>query len=179
MAKKKQKPLEPEEGPEGFEFDDFEDKKGEEPEVEEFMEIGGSPVPGITLRHVLRGHTDEINRIAWSPDGRYLASPSTDTTIRIWDVEHGKCIKTLKEPKNAMVTDVVWSPIGGKLASVSSNLAIWDIYSWKLIREVPMYDGGCFTVDWSQNSEYIAVGGSDQNIRIELNEANPVVSGAS
>ncbi len=30
----------------------------EEPEVKDFLEIGGSPVLGLTLRHVLRGHTE-------------------------------------------------------------------------------------------------------------------------
>jgi WD40 repeat protein len=64
----------------------------EEPEVPTFTEIGGSPVPGLTLRHVLRGHTGGINRIAWSPDGHYLASPSDDKSLRIWDVERGECI---------------------------------------------------------------------------------------
>jgi hypothetical protein len=39
------------------------ERKQEEPEVEEFMEIGGSPVLGITLRQVLRGHIGTINRI--------------------------------------------------------------------------------------------------------------------
>ena len=36
----------------------------EQPEVEEFMEIGGSPAPGITLRQVLRGHMDAIPFVA-------------------------------------------------------------------------------------------------------------------
>lgn len=45
----------------------------EEPAAKDFLEIGGSPVPGLTLRHVLRGHKGVINRIAWSPDGSYLA----------------------------------------------------------------------------------------------------------
>lgn len=70
------------------------------PETEEqpkdFTEIGGSPVPGLTLRHVLRGHTDSISRIAWSPDGKYLASPSRDKTIRIWDVSMGECVRFWK-----------------------------------------------------------------------------------
>ena len=65
------------------------------PEVEEFMEIGGSPVPGITLRQVLHGHTEDINYITWSPDGQYLASPSNDTTICIWDVNSGECVTVL------------------------------------------------------------------------------------
>lgn len=61
----------------------------EESQVPTFTEIGGSPVPGLTLRHVLRGHKDWIGRIAWSPDGSYLASPSADKTIRIWDAHSG------------------------------------------------------------------------------------------
>lgn len=40
--------------------------------------------PGVKLLRTLRGHTDTIGRIAWSPDGRLLASPSADGTIRLW-----------------------------------------------------------------------------------------------
>jgi WD40 repeat protein len=36
---------------------------------------------------VFRGHTAEINRISWSPDGRLLASPSNDHTVRVWSVD--------------------------------------------------------------------------------------------
>jgi WD40 repeat protein len=45
---------------------------------------------GVKLVRTLRGHTGTIGRIAWSPDGRTLASPSHDKTIRIWDVETGE-----------------------------------------------------------------------------------------
>jgi hypothetical protein len=41
----------------------------------EYIKIGGSPVPGITLRAILSRHTGEINRIAWS--ARW-------TKVRIW-----------------------------------------------------------------------------------------------
>src|SRR5438105_3059971 len=68
----------------------------EEPQAATFTEIGGSPVPGFTLRHVLRGHTEYITRIAWSPDGSYIASPSADKTIRIWDAHSGECVCTLQ-----------------------------------------------------------------------------------
>jgi WD40 repeat protein len=87
-------------------------------ETREFMEIGGSPVPGITLRQVLRGHTGYINRIAWSPDRQYLASPSEDNTIRIWDVERGECVAILKGHENRVFC-VAWSPNGRMLASGS------------------------------------------------------------
>src|ERR1051325_11024089 len=85
-----------------------------------FTEIGGSPVPGLTLRHVLRGHMNWIGRIAWSPDGSYLASSSEDKTIRIWDARNGACVRTLQGHTNS-VNSVAWSPDGQRLASAS-----WD-----------------------------------------------------
>ena len=53
-------------------------------------EPGWEPAPGVRLRKALRGHTHYIGRIAWSPDGKWLASPSYDRTIRIWDGETGR-----------------------------------------------------------------------------------------
>src|SRR5207244_2963208 len=92
----------------------------EEPQVPTFPEIGGSPVPGLTLRHVLRGRTGWIGRIAWSPDGAYLASPSKDKTIRIWDARSGACVCTL-QGHTAVVISVAWSPDGQRLASASDD----------------------------------------------------------
>src|SRR5437868_9946691 len=88
----------------------------EEPQAPTFTEIGGSPVPGLTLRQVLRGHTDTITRIAWSPDGSYLASPSRDKTIQIWDARTGACVHTL-QGHTEVVWSVAWSPDGHRLAS--------------------------------------------------------------
>src|SRR5215216_2592849 len=101
--------------------------KQQEPEVPTFTEIGGSPVPGLTLRHVLRGHTGWIGRIAWSPDGSYLASPSEDKTIRMWDTSSGQCVHTL-EGHTDTVHSVAWSPDGQRLASASQDqtIRIWE-----------------------------------------------------
>lgn len=55
-----------------------------------------SPPPGFKFRHTLRGHKSNINRIAWSPDGRLLASASLDRSGKIWDVQSGTLLRTLE-----------------------------------------------------------------------------------
>jgi COMPASS component SWD3 len=44
----------------------------------------------------LKGHTDWVNSVAFSPDGKLLASGSADGTIKLWDVATGQEVRTLK-----------------------------------------------------------------------------------
>jgi WD40 repeat protein len=46
-------------------------------------------------RHILKGHTDQVKSIAYSPSGDLIASGSYDRTVRLWDVETGACRQTL------------------------------------------------------------------------------------
>jgi WD40 repeat protein len=165
MARKKQNPIsrllgkkEPKE--------EFSETK--EPEVEEFIEIGGSPVPGITLKSIFRGHTDSINRIAWSPDGRFLASPSEDTTVRIWDVETEECISVLKG-HNSTTISVKWSPDMQSLISNSSDgtVRIWNLedLSQEIIGSKEDFSE-VFSGVWTPDGKYIVFGPREKSIRV-------------
>lgn len=121
-------------------------------EEKDFIEIGGSPVPGLTLRHVLRGHSDYITRIAWSPDGKYLASPSKDKTIRIWDGSTGECMKILEGHQN-MIMATTWSPDGKNLASCShdNTIRIWEPLHWRTVAVLKGHNNHINEVAWSND----------------------------
>jgi WD40 repeat protein len=49
----------------------------------------------MDLLKVLKGHTDRVWSLDFSPDGQLLATCSSDKTIRIWTVQDGKCQSVL------------------------------------------------------------------------------------
>ena len=68
---------------------------------------GRRAVPGMRLRRICRGHQAAIGRIAWSPGGRFIASPSQDKTIRIGDANDGKCLALLNTNEKEVLRVVV------------------------------------------------------------------------
>jgi WD40 repeat protein len=77
----------------------------------------------------LVGHTGRIRGLAWSPDGRWLASAGADGSARIWDASTGKEVRAFKDGR-MQKHGVAWSPDSKRLAwsSVANDsvLRIWD-----------------------------------------------------
>ena len=80
----------------------------------------------------IEGHTQSINSVAFSPDGKRLATGSWDNTAKIWDLETGKAILTF-EGHTAGVESVAFSSNGKYLATGSSDntVKIWDVETGK------------------------------------------------
>src|SRR6266700_5639907 len=90
------------------------------------------PPSGFKLQHTLRGHTEEIRQIAWSPDGRLLASGSNDQTVRLWDVTTGRQIRAL-EGHTDDISGISFSADSRILASKSGDgtVRLWKVDTWE------------------------------------------------
>jgi predicted MPP superfamily phosphohydrolase/Tol biopolymer transport system component len=120
---------------------------------------------GFTLRRKLERHQQQICRFAWSPDGSKLATPSYDTTIRIWDWQHGTFFEL--EGHSKVVTGVSWSPDGTKLASSSDDPAvrIWDAQTGTCLSILPQ-PAIITGVTWNPNRPLVATSSDDFGVRI-------------
>ncbi len=81
--------------------------------------------PGSTL-FTYRGHTNAVESVAWSPDGKRIASGSDDNTLQVWDATDGKHVLTKRG--SVAVNTVAWSPDGKRIASKNADntIQIWD-----------------------------------------------------
>ncbi|KAF2495657.1 WD40 repeat-like protein [Lophium mytilinum] len=77
---------------------------------------------------ILRGHKKGVAAVKFSPDGRWIASCSSDATIKIWDSKTGELAHTL-EGHLAGISTIAWSPDSKILASGSDDKSIrlWDV----------------------------------------------------
>ena len=76
----------------------------------------------------LSAHTSYVLSVAFSPDGKMLASGSQDKTVILWDVMTGSAIQTLAAHANS-VTSVAFSPDGKALASGGAEgvVLLWNL----------------------------------------------------
>lgn len=110
---------------------------------EKLLEITCIPQAVYRVKSVTRcsssipGHTEPVISVAFSFDGRKLASGSGDTTVRFWDVQTETPLHTCKGHSH-WVLCIAWSPDGKKLASACKNgsVIIWNPETGKQVGTV-------------------------------------------
>ena len=124
----------------------------------------------------LRAHSEQINSVAFSPDGTLLASGSgawvslpEDTTIKLWDVMTREPIGTL-EGHTGPVQSVAFSPDGLLLASGAgwrdSAVKLWDVMTRELVATLEGHTASVRSVAFSPDGALLASGSGDRTVRL-------------
>jgi len=119
----------------------------------------------------LKAHTGAALCVAFSADGCYLASGSTDETIRLWDVTQGFAEIAATHTSRSLFRPLSFSPTSNCLVSGSNDgtLYFWDIRSGKFeqVGEVINGESGCvYSVAFSPDGLSVASGSEDTSVKI-------------
>ena len=111
----------------------------------------------------LEGHTGAIASIAYSVDGRKLASASIDQTVRIWDVSSGKLEHTLSDHDD-IVLAVAYSPSGNLLASAGYDrtVRLWDAETLQSLGSLNEHTSTIRALAFSPDGSKLATAGDDR-----------------
>lgn len=121
---------------------------------------------GDTARLTLDGHTNWVYSVAFSPDGKQLASGSVDATVKVWDLANGRPTLTLKGHTDR-VWSVAFSPDGKRLASgsVDALVKIWDVATGQELLTLKGHTGQVRSVVFGPDGKHLATGSLDNTIK--------------
>jgi WD40 repeat protein len=113
----------------------------------------------------LTGHTSEVFSIAFSPDGRTVATASADTTVRLWNVA-GRGVRVTLTGHTDAVTSVDYSPDGRIVAtgSVDGSARLWDAASGQT--RAIQTGRSIHSLAFSPDGRNVALGDIDNKVRL-------------
>ena len=140
-------------------------------------EVTPAPLPSQTWKclDTLTGHQKWVCSVAWSNDGKILASGSEDETIKLWEVNTGREILSMFG-HSGYVNSVAFSPDGKILASGSDDktIRLWEVKTGKLLcilgdwgrGEYFGHSGGVTAIAFHPDGKTLASASKDKNVKV-------------
>ncbi|BAZ21720.1 WD-repeat protein [Kalymmatonema gypsitolerans NIES-4073] len=116
---------------------------------------------------ILKGHTDTVTSVKFSPDGKTVASASYDGTVKLWNATTEREIKTLTGHRYP-VTSVIFSPDGKTVASASHNgtVKLWDATTGTVINTLTGHTSIVWSVIFSPDGKTVASASYDKTVKL-------------
>ncbi|KAL7800877.1 vegetative incompatibility protein HET-E-1 [Trichoderma afarasin] len=113
------------------------------------------------------GHDDRVDTVRFTPDGRWLASASVDSTIKLWDTAIGSCIATLVGHEEG-INAICFTPDSRWLASASMDMTVklWDIETSLCTATFKGHSQGVAAVSFAPDNWQLASASYDSTIKL-------------
>ena len=113
-----------------------------------------------------RGCRGDIRSVAYSGDGKRVATSSADGTLRVFDSETGRLLRAFVDPEGGS-GPLAWSPDDRTLATTSDKtVRLWEVESGRLLRSRTEHTSWISAVAWSPNGALLATGSHDRSVRL-------------
>jgi WD40 repeat protein len=126
-----------------------------------------SPAARLATSYVFDAHESDVFTVAWSPNGRLLASGGRDQTVQVWDVETGDLVMLYEGHKDAVYA-VAWSPDSTTIASGGRDqtVQVWDVETGEPFLTYYGHAHSVYALAWSSDGTRIASGSRDKTVQV-------------
>jgi len=113
------------------------------------------------------GHTNKANAVAWSSDGKLIASGGSDDTLRLWNAATGKQLASMK-CDGRQVWSVAMSPDNRLVVAGCDNgsVRIWNVQSHEPVVTIKASEHEVWSVTFSPDSRHVASGTKDGKVQV-------------